>query len=453
MSKLTGAFVMREGIYSISVSSQFDGFTSWHNITVDRAPSTSYTPPGDYVKITESTYVSPSGAGIMETFMPKEAQASQEVILVAASKAGSDVKKYGKTMGLDDIDYIAKNAFNVGAVWERLMQIVDGKSTVCGDFNGWSKFGEIFRVEPHTLYLLLTGGSLSPAAIMQMMYSGLGLINKQSGLGDFCLTSVADVMAGTGTVEAIPSESVVAIKTAFDYTKIPKATALSIDPSGILTNENLMNATTDKAILDRQAASAAGMDGGDLAYVPTGNSISQAMGRNRIMFADVGFVPTTISPQGISIDGSEATAGGQQLEVKAPVEKLKKNKPSLETNAPEYYDDDDAGENVNVAGIAVEASKALYEHMQEVMGAKILITSAGRSAVFDRAGPGAFDGISIGGSGISVQKVVLGSGDARHETETYDIGAEGVVTSVVSTMSSGLITTEVTFVAPLTPYD
>jgi hypothetical protein len=449
---MEAAFTYAKGIYQITVASQFDGFASWHNISVDRSTNASYAPPDGYIVIGRGTYTGPSGSGVTESYMPLEALSPQKNIAYSVSGdalESSGAKKYGGTLGPEEIDEIASKAFDIPAVWKILMDAVGGKIGVIGDFSGFTGFSRIFKVEPHTLMMLLAGGSATPAEIMSALYSGMGLMVVQRGIGDLALTSIAEAIYSPMAGVSVDSDQLISSKTSFDFTKIPKATVLNLDPSGRLTSESLVNASTDQRVIDRAAMAAESGEN----YAPTietevpGAKFGVSVGRAAYPTSQAPLVVSSINMA--DIDGGESgeiSVPGLDKPVKPEIVKKKTSSFRTANGAPAEE------EAVNVAAVPVVAKQVLYRSLQKAMGARVLMQSAQRSAIYDGIPAGAFEEISFSGGGSSLQKVVFCESGYSQETEMSDGVLGGVVTGMVATLAAGILTTQVTYVNTENPY-
>ncbi len=429
-----------EGIYSITVRSEFNGFCQWYMIHVDRSPSSSYVPPEEYVLVSKNESVSPSGVAVTETYMPKIAMDIQKLILVLPGNTDVDVP----VLSLKDMSDLAAHALDISYVFGKLLKKVNSESTVFMTSRTQSKyvaFGELFTIPEYVFNGLVRTQRASPMSIMQSVYAGLGLIVRQ-GAGGVELTDLTTVMkAGGITVEA---ENIVSITSGYDFTRIPKTQTINHAADGGLSDQSITESPNMDTIIDKEISNARGESKDDmLTKTPPGASLSQAVGTAVHKYAKPVPLIHRANLRNVTVD-SEGMATVQLVDRKVTVQlcKLAKAKDSMISKK----DIKDKEISWDYSAALVIAKRLFYQQLQELMSYEVLQASTAKTAVIDIAQGGAFMNMSFAGGEVALQKAVISLAGVTTEVETGSLDDQGFVTGLSATMQAGLVTTSLTYI-------
>jgi len=438
----------QEGIYSITVKSEFNGFCQWYVIHVERDLDTKYQAPDGYVKVSSAENVSANGVSASETYIPQMVLDLQKLIIVAPDE--NVVPKTGPssdmpTMTIEDLADIGNNAFDIVKVLNILLIKVGAEGEV--EMNSklqrlYSSFGKLFIVPPHLVKAILFMQRITPQRAISLIYSGLGLILKQTDVSTFLLTDIVTAIAGKPT--EVSSKDIISVSTSYDYTKIPKTQTINFDTDGSIVQKSAASSVDPKDLTNEIANDARGIYSDRLVHRESiGASVSKAVGLGAHMLmqpipllARVGLRDAAVDKNGIAtitIDGVTKTV--QLSEITKIRDSLKKKKKL--SNKDKSW---------NYAALIVTAKRMFMERLQKYMSFATVQASTIKTAVITGAVGSHFDNIAFEDGEIHLQKAVVKSNDIEYITEIGHMDDQAFVTGVTVVMQAGIITSTISYV-------
>ena len=438
----------KEGVYTITVRSEFNGFCQWYVIHIERAPDAEYQAPNGYVMVSSAENISTGGVAMSETYMPKMALDIQKLIIVALSEdsvpdsgPSSDVA----VMTLEDMETIANSTFNIAKVFNFLLQKVGATGTVAMNsrLQGlYTSFGKLFSTPLYFASSLLSMKRITPQQMMGYIYSGLGLLLKQTGPHTFTLTDMVTVM--TEEPEAVSADNIVSISTSYDYTRIPKTQTINFDTDGSIIQKSAASSVDPKELVNEQAYAAKGMYSDNLMHrASPGASVSQAVGLDaHILMQPVPLLAMVNLRSAIADENGcvEITVDGVTEKVKlSAIKKTRdslKRKKKLSAKEKEW----------DYSAAIVTAKRMFMERLQTYMSFTVIQSSTAKNAVIDGAVGNSFGKVAFGGGEINLQKAVISSEGVKQVTETGNMDDQGFVTGLTVVLQAGITTSTITYI-------
>lgn len=437
-----------EGIYSVAVNSEFNGFCMWYTLIVERAPSSSYTPPDGYKLIASSESVSPSGVVLAETYAPSMSLDIQEVILIVPSvDLVPNDGPYSLFAAMNHLDMadVASHALNIMYVMNKFLTIVGAQGSVTIDStlqSTYIAFGDLFDIPETLIIQLLNIRRVTPAAAMMAIYAGLGLMLKQVGAAEFVLTDINTVL--TSLPISVSVSDIVSVDTSYSYKDIAKTQSIHFGPDQGITDRTLVNDDSNLSLSLASIEKAKGLMGDDLMYKKSpGSAMSQAVGSAaHIVQTPVPLVMRSQLKQATVSGDGMATIRLDGVTRTVKLEKIFKVKDSMRVKK----DMSDRDEAWNYAAAQVVAKRMFMERLQGMMSFANIQGSSSKNAVVDGVVDVCYGNIFMPETGTSLQKAVVSETSVAYVTEEFSIEGQGFVVGTSTVMQSGLITTTLRYI-------
>ena len=436
----------KEGIYSITIHSEFNGFVQWYTVYIERSPSAEYTAPQDYVLISSSESVSPGGVVTAETFVPEFSLDVQKLILIypdSESKPIAGPTKGVPSLYMDDMEDIAVNAFDIKSVLGKLLTTVEATGIASCSASVTSELiqlGDMFAVPPYVISSMLYTLQCTVQSIMMSLYAGMGLIIKQTTEG-FILTDLMTAMKEKAV--KVDAGNIVSLATSFNYKNIPKTQTINFGADGSITDSDAISTSIDNLTLEISQANQ-GKYGDNLAYRNTsGSSLSQAVGTAINITAKAPPILGVAQLNNIIADkdGNVTLTIGKKTK-KVKLQKIEKVKDTMKKRKNIKF----KKSSWNYAAAQVVAKRMFMEKIQSLMSFRVITASSSKSAIIDGVVGNHFGNVDFSGGKISLQKAIIKNSEIVYEQEEGSLSDNGFVTGLSITMQSGITTSTIAYI-------
>ncbi len=227
-----------EGIYSIVVESYNGTFAKCFKIRVDRSPSSTYSAPPGYVKMTSAESISIGGVHIVEEYLPSFLLILDTMILLIEGEinpsegAASGIEFKVMTKGMREDLYA--NLHDVEKTFNTLLKVAGSSVGIGCNAQSVKCLKELHFGHDVVGTQFIDGllrKRITPASFMQIIYEGFGLIVVQTELDEWVLTDIVTMISNAEPIQ-VDMKNIASMRTAYDYKKIAKSSHIALDNTG-----------------------------------------------------------------------------------------------------------------------------------------------------------------------------------------------------------------------------